>query len=82
MSGRRPGIFAEAILDDWQTECRKAGWIAIGADDQVRDLGPQALDNSEDRWPRAAADICRRRRCGPTGRLPIARRRYLQALPF
>jgi hypothetical protein len=50
MPGKRPGIFAEAILDDWQTECRKVGRIAIGTDDQVRDLGPQALDNmSEDR---------------------------------
>jgi hypothetical protein len=49
-AGKRPGIIAEAILDDWQTECRKAGRIAIGTDDQVQDLGPQALDNmSEDR---------------------------------
>jgi hypothetical protein len=49
MPGKRPDIVAEAILDDWQTECRKVGRIAIGTDDQVRDLGPQTLDNmSED----------------------------------
>ena len=44
-AGERPGIVTEPILDDRQAEYGKAGRVAIGADDQIQDLRPQALDD-------------------------------------
>ena len=45
--GRRRAVrlAAEAILDDWQAKCRKPSHVAIGIDDEVRDLGPQTIDD-------------------------------------
>ena len=42
-AGERPGIVTEPIRDDRQAKYGKAGRVAIGADDQIRDLRPQAL---------------------------------------
>ena len=42
---------AKAVCNDWQVKCREPSEIAIGIDDEIRDLGAQTIDDMSENRP-------------------------------
>src|SRR5688572_29114595 len=44
-AGKGPSMVAYAVPDDGQAECRKAGKVTIGIENELRNLWPEAPDD-------------------------------------